>query len=117
MTSRFTSPSSVVTVQPPRSARVWPIDPKKRRASKNARISQAANREPKRPWPEHRFVAPLLFGVVSMHLGGKESDGLQLVFLLLLPVLAASSILLMIGARHSPEEVAAVEESEVVEND
>jgi predicted MFS family arabinose efflux permease len=60
--------------------------------------------------------APLVFGVLSMHLGGGGARGLQLAFLALLPMLAASSIFLVIAARHYPEEVAAVEESEVVDD-
>ncbi len=60
-------------------------------------------------------VAPLLFGVLSTQLGSGGAEGLQLAFLLLLPVLAVSSVLLMIAAHHYPAEVAAVEESEVVE--
>jgi predicted MFS family arabinose efflux permease len=61
--------------------------------------------------------APLLFGVLSGKLGATEAEGLQLAFLLLLPVLAASSICLMFAARHYPREVAAVEASEVVDDD
>jgi hypothetical protein len=51
-----------------------------------------------------------------MDLGGGGAEGLRLAFLLLLPVLAASSVFLMIGARHYPSEVAAVEQSEVVDD-
>jgi predicted MFS family arabinose efflux permease len=59
--------------------------------------------------------APLVFGVLSGVLGGGGAEGLQLAFLALLPLLAASSVCLMIAVRHYPSEVAAVEESEVVE--
>jgi hypothetical protein len=59
--------------------------------------------------------APLVFGVLSGALGSSTAQGLQLAFLLLLPLLAASSVCLMIAARYYPSEVAAVEESEVVE--
>jgi predicted MFS family arabinose efflux permease len=58
-------------------------------------------------------AAPLVFGVLSNELGGGGAEGLRLAFLLLLPLLGASSIFLMIGARHYPHEVAAVEESDV----
>jgi hypothetical protein len=58
--------------------------------------------------------APLLFGVLSGLLGG-GAEGLQLAFLALLPLLAVSSLCLMIAARHYPSEVAAVEHSEVIE--
>jgi MFS family permease len=57
--------------------------------------------------------APLLFGVLSSTLGATRSEGLQLAFLMLLPLLALSSVCLMVAARHYPEEVAAVEASEV----
>jgi predicted MFS family arabinose efflux permease len=60
--------------------------------------------------------APVVFGVLSSELGGGGAAGLQLAFLLLLPLLAASSVCLMIAVRHYPSEVAAVEESEVVED-
>jgi predicted MFS family arabinose efflux permease len=59
--------------------------------------------------------APLVFGVLSGVLGSTTAQGLQLAFLLLLPLLAASSVCLMVAARYYPSEVAAVEESEVVE--
>ena len=59
--------------------------------------------------------APLVFGVLSGVLGSSTAQGLQLAFLLLLPLLAASSVCLMIAARYYPSEVAAVEESEVVD--
>ena len=58
-------------------------------------------------------VAPLLVGVRSGVLGSDAADGLQLAFLVLLPLLAVSSVLLVMATRHSPEEVAAVEESSV----
>jgi len=58
-------------------------------------------------------AAPLLFGLLSSQLGGGGAEGLRLAFLLLLPLLGASSIFLMIAARHYPHEVAAVEESHV----
>jgi predicted MFS family arabinose efflux permease len=61
-------------------------------------------------------AAPLVFGVLSSTLGQGGAEGLQLSFLLLLPLLAASSICLMIATRHYPREVAAAEESEVVED-
>jgi hypothetical protein len=59
--------------------------------------------------------APLVFGVLSGVLGSNTAQGLQLAFLMLLPLLAASSVCLMVAARHYPSEVAAVEESEMVE--
>jgi predicted MFS family arabinose efflux permease len=57
--------------------------------------------------------APLLFGVLSGVLGTTHAEGLQLTFLALLPLLAASSVCLMLATRHYPSEVAAVEESEM----
>ena len=60
--------------------------------------------------------APLVFGVLSSQLGGGGAAGLQLAFLLMLPLLAASSVCLMIAVRHYPSEVAAVDASEVVED-
>ena len=60
--------------------------------------------------------APLVFGLLSSELGSGGAEGLQLAFLLLLPLLAASSVCLMIAVRHYPSEVAAVEESEVVDD-
>jgi hypothetical protein len=59
-------------------------------------------------------AAPLLVGVLSSHLGSSSAEGLQLAFIFLLPLLAASSVCLMIAARHYPSEVAAAEDSEVV---
>jgi MFS family permease len=61
-------------------------------------------------------AAPVVIGVLSMDLGGGGAEGLRLAFLLLLPLLALSSVFLMIGARHYPNEVAAVEQSEVVDD-
>jgi predicted MFS family arabinose efflux permease len=61
-------------------------------------------------------AAPLVFGVLSGVLGGGGAEGLQLAFLVLLPLLAASSVCLMVAARHYPQEVASVEESEVVDD-
>jgi len=58
-------------------------------------------------------AAPVLFGLLSSELGGGGAEGLRLAFLLLLPLLGASSICLMVAARHYPHEVAAVEESDV----
>ncbi len=60
--------------------------------------------------------APLVFGVLSSELGGGGAAGLQLAFLVLLPLLAASSVCLMVAMRHYPSEVASVEESEVVDD-
>lgn len=60
--------------------------------------------------------APVVFGVLSSQLGGGGAAGLQLAFLLMLPLLAASSVCLMIAVRHYPSEVAAVEASEVVDD-
>jgi predicted MFS family arabinose efflux permease len=57
--------------------------------------------------------APLVFGVLSENLGGGGSTGLQLAFLVLLPGLAMSGVLLMFATRHYPREVAAVQESTV----
>ena len=57
--------------------------------------------------------APLVFGVLSGVLGSTHAEGLQLAFLVLLPLLAASSVCLMMATRHYPSEVAAVEESEM----
>jgi predicted MFS family arabinose efflux permease len=57
--------------------------------------------------------APLLFGVLSEDLGGGGAEGLRAAFLVLLPLLAVSSILLALAARPYPEEVAAVQESTV----
>lgn len=57
--------------------------------------------------------APLLVGVLSGVLGSSAAEGLQLTFLALLPLLAASSVCLMLAVRHYPSEVAAVEESEI----
>jgi hypothetical protein len=54
-----------------------------------------------------------VFGVLAGALGSTHTEGLQLTFLLLLPLLAASSVCLMFATRHYPSEVAAVEESEM----
>jgi predicted MFS family arabinose efflux permease len=61
-------------------------------------------------------AAPLLVGVLSGAIGTTRVEGLQLAFLLLLPLLAASSLCLWVAARHYPSEVAAVEESQVVDD-
>jgi predicted MFS family arabinose efflux permease len=61
-------------------------------------------------------AAPLLVGMLSGAIGTTRAEGLQLAFLLLLPLLAASSLCLWIAARHYPSEVAAVEESQVVDD-
>ena len=58
-------------------------------------------------------VAPLVFGVLSSTFGGNEAEGLQVAFLVLLPLLAASSLLLFVATRHYPGEVAAVEQSHI----
>jgi predicted MFS family arabinose efflux permease len=60
--------------------------------------------------------APLLFGVLSTALGSNSAEGLQLAFLVLLPLLAASSVCLVIAARHYPSEAASVAESQVVDD-
>ncbi|HLM18896.1 MAG TPA: hypothetical protein VK549_13830 [Acidimicrobiia bacterium] len=81
-------------------------DPRLRGRTESARvIAQAAP----------QASAPLMLGVLSSTLGGGGAEGLQLAFLVLLPLLAASSVCLAIAGRHYPSEVAAVEESEVVE--
>jgi MFS family permease len=56
-------------------------------------------------------TAPLVFGALSESLGGGGDTGLQLAFLVLLPGLAVSGVLLMCAMRHYPREVAAVQES------
>jgi hypothetical protein len=61
-------------------------------------------------------TAPLLFAFLANELGGGGADGLRLAFLSLLPLLGASSFVLMLGARHYPGEVAAVEASEVTDD-
>ena len=58
-------------------------------------------------------VAPLVFGVLSSTFGRTEAEGLQVAFLVLLPLLAASSFLLFLATRHYPGEVAAVEQSHI----
>jgi predicted MFS family arabinose efflux permease len=62
-------------------------------------------------------VAPLAVGVLSNTLGGGGARGLQLAFLALLPLLAASSVLLLMATKYYPREVAAVQTSEVEESD
>jgi hypothetical protein len=57
-----------------------------------------------------------VIGLLSMDLGGGGAEGLRLACLLLLPLLAASSLFLMIGARHHANEVAAVEQAEVFDD-
>ena len=57
-------------------------------------------------------VAPLVFGVLSSTFGRTEAEGLQVAFLVLLPLLAASSFLLFLATRHYAGEVAAVEQSD-----
>jgi MFS family permease len=61
-------------------------------------------------------VAPLLFGVLSTALGSTPAEGLRLAFLVLLPLLAASSLLLFLATRHYAGEVAAVEQSDLEES-
>ena len=58
-------------------------------------------------------VAPLVFGLVSSTAGGNGAEGLQVAFLALLPLLAASSFLLFLATRHYAGEVAAVEQSDL----
>jgi MFS family permease len=94
-------------IAPLEAARLDVIHPQLRGRSESARmIARVAA----------QASAPLLFGVLSSKLGSNEAEGLQLAFLLLLPLLAASSVCLMIAIRHYPSEVAAVEESEVVDD-
>jgi MFS family permease len=94
-------------IAPLEAARLDVVHPQLRGRSESARmIARVAA----------QASAPLVFGVLSTNLGAGEAEGLQLAFLLLLPVLAASSVLLVIAARHYPEEVAAVEETEVVDD-
>jgi predicted MFS family arabinose efflux permease len=95
-------------IAPLEAARLDVIHPQLRGRSESARmIARVAA----------QASAPLLFGVLSGTLGTNAAEGLQLAFLLLLPLLAASSVCLMLAARHYPSEVAAVEESEVVVDD
>jgi predicted MFS family arabinose efflux permease len=61
-------------------------------------------------------VAPLVVGVLSGALGSDAAEGLQLAFIALLPLLAVSSVLLLVATRNYPQEVAAVEESAVEES-
>ena len=94
-------------IAPLEAARLDVIHPQLRGRSESARmIARVAA----------QASAPLLFGVLSSKLGSSEAEGLQIAFLLLLPLLAASSVCLMIAIRHYPSEVAAVEESEVVDD-
>jgi len=91
-------------IAPLEAARLDVVHPQLRGRSESARmIARVAA----------QAAAPLVFGVLSTELGGGGAEGLQLAFLLLLPLLAVSSIFLMISARHYPHEVAAVEESDV----
>jgi len=60
-------------------------------------------------------VAPLVVGVLSSTLGRNGAEGLQAAFLVLLPLLAASSVLLFLATRHYAGEVAAVEQSDFEE--
>src|SRR3954454_21074580 len=95
-------------IAPLEAARLDVVHPQLRGRSESARmIARVAA----------QASAPLLFGVLSGTLGSNGGEGLQLAFLLLLPLLAASSVCLMLAARHYPSEVAAVEESEVVVDD
>ena len=94
-------------IAPLEAARLDVIHPQLRGRSESARmIARVAA----------QASAPLVFGVLSSQLGSGGAEGLQLAFLLLLPLLAASSVCLMIAVRHYPSEVAAVEESEVVDD-
>ncbi|HEY3670816.1 MAG TPA: MFS transporter [Acidimicrobiia bacterium] len=94
-------------IAPLEAARLDVIHPQLRGRSESARmIARVAA----------QASAPLLFGVLSGALGSSEAQGLQLAFLALLPLLAASAVCLMLAVRHYPSEVAAVEETEVVED-
>jgi sugar phosphate permease len=94
-------------IAPLEAARLDVIHPQLRGRSESARmIARVAA----------QASAPLVFGVLSSQLGSGGAEGLQLAFLLLLPLLAASSVCLMIAVRHYPSEVAAVQESEVVDD-
>jgi predicted MFS family arabinose efflux permease len=95
-------------IAPLEAARLDVIHPQLRGRSESARMVARVAAQ---------AAAPLLFGVMSGTLGSSAAEGLQLAFLLLLPLLAASSVCLMLAARHYPSEVAAVEESEVVVDD
>jgi MFS family permease len=95
-------------IAPLEAARLDVVHPQLRGRTESARmIAQIAA----------QAAAPLVFGVLSGELGGGGAEGLRLAFLLLLPLLGASSIFLMVAARHYPHEVAAVEESDVEEID
>jgi predicted MFS family arabinose efflux permease len=94
-------------IAPLEAARLDVIHPQLRGRSESARmIARVAA----------QASAPLLFGVLSSSLGGGGAEGLQRAFLVLLPLLASSSVCLMLAVRHYPSEVAAVEESEVVQD-
>jgi sugar phosphate permease len=58
-------------------------------------------------------VSPLVFGYLSEHLAGGGAEGLRAAFLVFLPLLACSSLLLVVAAREYPAEVASVQESVV----
>jgi predicted MFS family arabinose efflux permease len=57
--------------------------------------------------------APLAFGLLSDTLAGGGADGLRLTFLLFLPLLAVSSVLLALARRDYAREVASVQESTI----
>jgi predicted MFS family arabinose efflux permease len=57
--------------------------------------------------------APLLFGILSEALAGGGAEGLQLTFLLFLPLPAISALLLVVAKREYPREVASVQQSTV----
>ncbi len=57
--------------------------------------------------------APIVFGILSEVLAGGGSDGLRLTFLMFLPCLAVSSVLLALATRDYPSEVASVQQSVV----
>jgi predicted MFS family arabinose efflux permease len=61
-------------------------------------------------------AAPLAFGVLSEALGG-GTEGIQQAFLILLPGLALSGVLLLRATRHYPAEVAAVQQSTLESDD
>ncbi|MDQ1430884.1 MAG: hypothetical protein QOF40_1486, partial [Actinomycetota bacterium] len=95
-------------IAPLEAARLDVVHPRMRGRAESARmIARVAA----------QAIAPLVFGVLSNALGGGGARGLQLTFLFLLPLLAASSVLLLLAARHYPQEVAAVQESEIEESD
>ena len=89
-------------VAPLEAARIDVVNPQLRGRAESARtiarvVAQSA--------------APLLFGVLSDTLAGGGADGLRAAFLVFLPLLAVSSLLLAAAARQYPSEVAAVQES------